>query len=140
MPIATSNYSSKSLKNYNFIKRVFKSSNSYCLSKWGKTMTTETFNEFTDIKGRLVESNSKYIVKGKNYSSRWIQKDWWYFNKSTDLDYIYGESFIVGPVDSAFDTVEAYADLSGYLVLDSDDDGWRGTTKYVETACYNPKP
>ena len=61
---------------------------------------------------------------------------------NTAWEQIYQFGFIatVGPVDSAFDTVEAYADLSGYLVLDSDDDGWRGTTKYVETACYNPKP
>jgi len=88
----------------------------------------------------MVESNSKYRVKGKNYSSRWIQGDWWYFNETSDLDYIYGESFIVGPVDSAEDSVEVYADLSGLTLLDSDDDGWRLTNKYVETACYNPKP
>ena len=117
-----------------------KFSNDYCLSKWGKKMTAETFNEFTDIKGRLVESNSKYRVKGKNYSTRWIQNDWWYYNESTDLDYIYGKRLIVGPVDSLFDSVEVYADLSEYMIVDSDDDGWRSSIKYVETACYNPKP
>jgi len=111
-----------------------------CIDKWGKSMTAKTFNEITDIRGRKVESNSKYRVSGKNNSSRWIKGNWWYFNKTTDLNYIYGDSFIVGPLDSAYDSVEVYADLSDYIILDSDEDGWSSNKVYVETACYNPKP
>jgi hypothetical protein len=96
-----------------------KSSTSYCLSKWGKTMTVETFNEFTDIKGKLVESNSRYQVSGENYSSRWIRASWYYFNKDIGIEE-YGTNIVVGPVGSDFEITETYADLKDFIIYDDD--------------------
>jgi hypothetical protein len=117
-----------------------KSSTSYCLSKWGKTMTVETFNEFTDIKGKLVESNSKYKVSGPNYSSRWIKASWYYFNEEIGIKE-YGTDIVVGPVGSDSEITESYTDLKDFIIYDDDKDGWKLPTIWsVETACFAPKP
>lgn len=115
----------------------FKSS---CIDKWGKTLSVDDFNEYTDIKGNLVESNSKYKVSGPNYSSRWIKASWYYFNEDIDIKE-YGTDIVVGPVGSDSEITEAYADLNDFIIYDNDKDGWRlPTIKSVETACFSPKP
>ena len=118
-----------------------KGTNSTCIWKWGKNMSVDEFTEFTDIKGGLIDSNSKYKVSGQNYSSRWIRAEWYYYNDDILMENKYGENIVVGPVGSSIDNEEFFADLSEQDILNDDSDGWAITSiSYVEDACYSPKP